>query len=267
MLAVPDRLEHPVREAQREDVLHGFLAEEVVDPEDLRLVEDAVDDRVERASRGKVGAERLFQDDPPVACQTARAQRPGDAGDGGRRHREVVQQPGRAADLLLRAIDRIRERGRVSGAGRGVAEPRGEGVPGLRIQLAAPELHHRRARVCTEGLVRQRSPGGADDPVAGRQQAGPVKVVEPREDLAPGQIAGRAEQDDHVVARGAHPGTELRWCGPCRAHVVLSQSSRRFSRRRRAPRRSRPPMPNCWMARPIAGGEQGLAGRRSCSSR
>jgi len=75
VLAVPDGLEHPVREAQREDVLHGFLAEEVVDPEDLRLVEDAVDDRVERASRGEAGAERLFQDDPPVACETARAER------------------------------------------------------------------------------------------------------------------------------------------------------------------------------------------------
>jgi hypothetical protein len=47
----------------------------VVEPEDLRFVEDAVDDRVERASRGQVGAERLFQDDPPVSCQTARAQR------------------------------------------------------------------------------------------------------------------------------------------------------------------------------------------------
>ena len=38
--AVPDRLEHPVREAEGQDVLHGLLAEVVVDAEDLRLVED-----------------------------------------------------------------------------------------------------------------------------------------------------------------------------------------------------------------------------------
>ena len=73
-----------------------------------------------------------------------------------------------------------------------------------------------------EGLVRQGSPGGADDPVAGRQKSGTVEVVQPREELAPGEIAGRAEEDDHVVARGAHPATELRWCGLCRAHVVIS---------------------------------------------
>jgi hypothetical protein len=38
-LAVPDRLEDAVREPQREHVLHGLLAEVVVDPEDLALVE------------------------------------------------------------------------------------------------------------------------------------------------------------------------------------------------------------------------------------
>ena len=38
-LAIPDRLEDPVREAEREQVLDRLLAEVVVDPEDLRLVE------------------------------------------------------------------------------------------------------------------------------------------------------------------------------------------------------------------------------------
>ena len=37
VVAVPDRLEEAVREAQREDVLDGLLAEEVVDPEDVVL--------------------------------------------------------------------------------------------------------------------------------------------------------------------------------------------------------------------------------------
>ena len=39
VVAIPDRLEHPVREPQRKDVLHRLTAEVVIDPEDLRLLE------------------------------------------------------------------------------------------------------------------------------------------------------------------------------------------------------------------------------------
>jgi hypothetical protein len=42
VLAVPDRLEQPVREPEREDVVDRLLAQEVVDAEHLRLVEDGV---------------------------------------------------------------------------------------------------------------------------------------------------------------------------------------------------------------------------------
>ena len=45
VVAVPDRLEHAVGEAQREQVLHRLAAEVVVDPEDAALLED----RVQRA--------------------------------------------------------------------------------------------------------------------------------------------------------------------------------------------------------------------------
>ena len=54
MVAVPDRLEESVREAQREDVVHRLLAQEVVDPEDLGLLEApamrALSDRAEARS-------------------------------------------------------------------------------------------------------------------------------------------------------------------------------------------------------------------------
>ena len=52
-VAVPDRLEQPVREPEREDVLRGLLAEEVVDAEDLLLVEHLVQLRVERHARSR----------------------------------------------------------------------------------------------------------------------------------------------------------------------------------------------------------------------
>ena len=62
VVAVPDRLEEAVREPQCEHVLHGLLAEEVIDAEDLLLGEDAVHDCVQRAGRIEVGPERLLHD-------------------------------------------------------------------------------------------------------------------------------------------------------------------------------------------------------------
>ncbi len=76
VVAVPDRLEQAVREAQREDVLHGLLAEEVVDSEDLRLVEDAVNRVVQRASGLEVGPERLLEDDARALARARSGPRP-----------------------------------------------------------------------------------------------------------------------------------------------------------------------------------------------
>ena len=40
VIAVPDRLEHAVGEAQHQDVLHRLLAEIMIDPVDLLLVDE-----------------------------------------------------------------------------------------------------------------------------------------------------------------------------------------------------------------------------------
>ena len=52
---VPDRLEQAVGEAEGQDVLRGLLAQEVVDPEDLRLVEGLVDEVVQLDRALQVG--------------------------------------------------------------------------------------------------------------------------------------------------------------------------------------------------------------------
>src|ERR687891_582428 len=49
VVAVPDRLEHVVREPERHHVLDRLLAQGVVDAEDLALAEDRVHDLPERA--------------------------------------------------------------------------------------------------------------------------------------------------------------------------------------------------------------------------
>ena len=51
VVAVPDRLEEAVGEAQGEDVVRRLLAEEVVDAEDLLLAEDFVDHLVQALRR------------------------------------------------------------------------------------------------------------------------------------------------------------------------------------------------------------------------
>ena len=75
-LAVPDRLEDAVREAQRQHVLDRLLAEVVVDPEDLALVEVLVQLGVQRLRRLEVVAERLLDDQArPAPVDAALAER------------------------------------------------------------------------------------------------------------------------------------------------------------------------------------------------
>ena len=73
-VAVPDALEDGVAEAEDEDVLDGLLAQIVVDAEDLRFVEDAVDDAVQLAGRRQVVPERLLDDDAGAVARSASLQ-------------------------------------------------------------------------------------------------------------------------------------------------------------------------------------------------
>ncbi len=59
----PETLEDRVGEAQRQEVLHGLLAEVVIDPEDLLLGEDLAHRIVDGAGRSQILADRLLQHD------------------------------------------------------------------------------------------------------------------------------------------------------------------------------------------------------------
>ena len=59
-VAIPDRLEQAVGETERHDVLDRVLAEKMVDPEDLILVQSAQDAGVQLARRIEAVAERLL---------------------------------------------------------------------------------------------------------------------------------------------------------------------------------------------------------------
>src|ERR1041384_4527117 len=60
--AVPDRLEHRIREKKHHDVLYGFLTEIVVDAVDWPPVQYLVDALIELARSVEVGTEGLFDD-------------------------------------------------------------------------------------------------------------------------------------------------------------------------------------------------------------
>ena len=93
VVPVPDRLEERVREAEVEEVLHRFLAEEVVDAEDARLVEDAAQQLVQRPGRIEIVSERLLDNDPGVRRAARLAQALDHGREHARRNREVVRGP------------------------------------------------------------------------------------------------------------------------------------------------------------------------------
>ena len=150
-LPVPDRLEDPVREAQRQQVLDGLLAEVVVDAEDLALGEVLADQRGQLLRRGEVVAERLLDDQPRSSRSDGTvADHRDERLEGARRDGEVVEAVSRRAALALElgeASRRARPRGGVVG-GRvehQVAHPVGQLVPHL--------LPERVARVLLDGVL------------------------------------------------------------------------------------------------------------------
>src|SRR5581483_392303 len=65
VVAVPDRLEDAVAEAEGQNVLDRLLAEVMVNPVSLLFPEYFSDILIERAGRFVIAAERLFDDHAP----------------------------------------------------------------------------------------------------------------------------------------------------------------------------------------------------------
>ena len=127
-VAIPDGLEQSIGEAECEDVLRRFLAEEVVDTEDLLLVEHFVKLGVEFLRAREVRAERLLHDDARVLDQSRFAER---AHHGQRcvgRHRQVVQAAALDADGPLGTRYGVGQRRR-PGRERHIVEAFGKAFP------------------------------------------------------------------------------------------------------------------------------------------
>jgi len=93
VVAVPDRLQEGVGEAEVKEVLHRLLAQVVIDPEHGVLVEDLVDGPIQRPGRGQVPSERLLHDQPGPVAHPQPPQALDHGGKQTRRNGEVVKRP------------------------------------------------------------------------------------------------------------------------------------------------------------------------------
>ena len=206
MVAVPDRLEQRVREAQRQQVLDRLLAQVVVDAEDVVGAEDGVDQLVELAAGGQVLAEGLLDDDP--APPVGGALRHAGAfhlleDDGEQRRRDGEVEGGVAPDPV--AALQLPEGGGEGVEGVVVVERAlherdvgGELLPDLLAPRRAGVLPGGRARQLGEVLVLPVAPGEPEQREVGRQQAPVGQVVDGREQLLAGQVTGDAEDDERA---------------------------------------------------------------------
>ena len=209
---VPDRLEEGVGEAQGQDVLHGLLAQVVVDAVDLALGEEPRQQAVQFPGRGQVAAERLLHHDaagPGLPVEPGLLQSRGQDGDPGRGDGEVEQAPGPARPLLLPRGDPVRQRtvgplvGEIPAL---ILEEGGEGLPGLPGRRApAGVTAHPVQQAGGEVLPAHGHPVHPDEGQLRRQQAVQVQVEERRHQLPPGEVARRPEDDqDRRFERLAH---------------------------------------------------------------
>ena len=200
--AVPERLEDAVDEAQDEQVLRRLLAEVVVDPQQLLLVEVLVQRGAQLARAGEVLAERLLDHQARGGSRLAAEPDPGqlraDLGEQRRRDGEVGEAV--ALALVERLLQPLVELGVVGGAvdHLGRLEQLLPALAALQPRAAGPVLGGQLAQLLGGGRARDAEHGE----LLG-QPAGGGQVVEGGPQLAPGEVAGGPEQHERHGSRHA----------------------------------------------------------------
>ena len=197
VVAVPDRLEERIGEAEIEDIHDRLLPEEVIDAEDRVFRKHRVRDAVELPRRGQVASERLFDDDARMLGQV-RGTEPFD-------HR--LEERGRDGEIVRRApsatqrlFDR-RERARVIVVPAHVPESGQKMVEGTLVIDPARSLDAVRHAFAQTRQTPLRE-GDADD--RGLQGTSFRHRIERREDHLVGEIARHTEEHQRVRTRSGH---------------------------------------------------------------
>ena len=212
--SIPDRLEDAVRKAEDHDVLHGLLAEVVVDPVDLRLREDGVQLAIQGLGTREIVPERLLDDHAfPALGLLDQAGGSQVAGD----HREELRERRHVEDPVARGATFLVELGEpcaqpvvaslVVESHRHVVEALGERVPdGIVDRLGPRVLLHGGPHDLAKLVIRPDRIRATNNAEAGRQIAVERQVIERRHQLPGGQVARGAEDDHDVRIGGAGKG-------------------------------------------------------------
>ena len=226
---VPDGLEHPVGEPEGQDVLDGLLPQVVIDPEDLSLVEHAVQLPVQLPGGLEVPPERLLDHDlrapvHPGLLEPLHDRRIGGGGRG------AVEEPSAVRPLAL--VDRTEVVPQVLHGvlavelPRHVGKARAELVPFLAVGRTSPDLGDRVAGLVLELLVGQLAARVPDDGEPVREQALAEQVEEGGEQLPLRQVA-RGAEDHHRLRVGRLDRHQRAPPGTSAASFVRSTSSSR----------------------------------------
>uniref|UniRef100_E6PY25 Uncharacterized protein n=1 Tax=mine drainage metagenome TaxID=410659 RepID=E6PY25_9ZZZZ len=203
VVAIPDWLEDAVAEAEDEDVLDGFLAEIVIDAEDLFFLEDGIDAAVQLFGGVQIVAEGFLDDGADGAVfgrgHAMRAKIFDNLGEVLGRGGEVKEAVAANSGLFGDAVEfRFQP-----GVARRIIEVHGEvmdladeGVePGVVLGGVA-KLDNALAHVSGK-LIPQRTTRNADDGELPGQQIHLFEVKERGEQLALGEVAGSAKDDQN----------------------------------------------------------------------
>src|SRR5579875_3601119 len=190
-LAVPQLCEPDVGEAQVLQLDDRFLAEEVVDAQDLVLGQHLVQPVVEGAGGCQVVTERFLHGDPCAVQQARRGEVLDDRAEQRRRHLQVVQRPPAAADLRGEPGVQLA----VCGIAVQVAQPPGEPPEHLLVErlAAAGDRVLGAPYQLLRGHLLARD---ADDPAP--EQPAALQPVQRAERHLAGQVAGDAEDHQRV---------------------------------------------------------------------
>ncbi len=200
-VAVPDGLEDAVGKAKDQHVLHGFLAEVVIDAEDLVLAEDGVDVVVQFFGAFKVVAEGLFNDDANGADfrlrHVVRAETMNDVGEVVGRGGEIKEPIAAGAVVAIELAQQFLQRVValiVVEVHRVVGDLLYKFIELAVVFVDTAELDDALTHIFGEA-VGEIAAGDADDAKLFGEQAGLLQMKERGEQLALGQIAGGAEDD------------------------------------------------------------------------
>ena len=190
--------------------------------------------QVEFARRGQIAAEGLLDHHPAPAVGLVDHSGLPEAGNhlgiDMRRDGQVVEPVGAPARRLLGLAQMLIERQQAPGFGRVAAQgiqPPGKGLPGSGVKRLRREGLHGRRHVGAESLRTLQSAGHAQKPKAIRQPPLAVEMIQSRDQLAPRQVAGGAE--DHQCRCVRHNAS------PCRQDFSRKGGSTASQRSSREP--------------------------------